>query len=243
MLWIMTISKRVQEAAGRFICPSAYGTWRPVININVRTPAVGALIAVCVAIALVTGRPAQADPLRVFVLGDSLTAGYGLSFEEAFPAQLERRLNAEGIDGAILNAGVSGDTTAGGLARLGWILADQPSHVILALGANDGLRGLDPAAMHQNLNQIVERLQAENIPVLLAGMYAPPNFGLEYGAAFKAVFQTIAQDYGIPLYPFFLEGVAADPDLNQPDGLHPTAEGVAVMVDSIYPLVRAWLSE
>lgn len=184
----------------------------------------------------------EADqPCRIAVLGDSLTAAYGLATEEGFPAQLERRLNGDGHACAVLDAGVSGDTSAGGLARLDWVLADQPTHVIVELGANDGLRALSPAEMERNLDAIVSRLGAEGIDVLLTGMLAPPNLGREYGAEFAAVFPRLAERHDVPLYPFFLDGVASDPTLNQPDGLHPTADGVTVIVDGILPVVRTWL--
>ena len=186
--------------------------------------------------------PVAADPPRLLALGDSLTAGYGLAQEDAFPAQLETALRARGHAVAVLDAGVSGDTTAGGRARLDWVLADDPDAAIVALGGNDGLRGLDPAGTRATLTAIVERLRGEGIPVLIAGMLAPPNLGPDYGAAFNAVFPEVAEETGALLYPFFLEGVAAEPALNQPDGIHPTAEGVAVMVAGILPAVEALLT-
>jgi acyl-CoA thioesterase I len=175
------------------------------------------------------------------VLGDSLAAAYGLPVEEGFPAQLERRLRTEGYDCVVLDAGVGGDTTAGGLARLDWALADQPSHVIVELGGNDGLRGLPPEQMEQNLDAIVGRLRDDGVAVLLAGMLAPPNLGRTYGEAFEAVFARVAERHDVPLYRFFLDGVAGDPDLNQPDGIHPTAAGIAVIVERILPTVTGWL--
>lgn len=170
-------------------------------------------------------------------LGDSLTAGYGLPDDAAFPARLQSALADRGYDVAVLNAGVSGDTTAGGLARLDWALADDPDLALVELGANDGLRGIDPAATRENLAGILDRLTAEGIPTLLAGMYAPPNLGREYGAAFNGLYPALAETYDVPLYPFFLEGVATDPALNQGDGIHPNAEGVAVIVERIVPYV------
>ncbi len=177
------------------------------------------------------------------MLGDSLTASYGLDIADGFPAQLERALQAQGYACAVLDFGVSGDTSAGGLARLDWTLADHPSHVILELGANDGLRGLPPEQMADNLDQILTRLQAEHIPVLLTGMLAPPNLGRPYGTAFAAVFTDLAAKHDVPLYPFFLDGVAGNPDLNQRDGIHPTPAGVAIVVANILPTVTEWLDE
>jgi acyl-CoA thioesterase-1 len=183
------------------------------------------------------------DVCRIAVLGDSLTTAYGLAVEEGFPAQLQRRLRDAGYDCAVLDAGAGGDTTAGGLARLEWTLGDRPSHVIVELGANDGLRALPPAQMEQNLDAIVGRLQADDVPVLLAGMRAPPNLGRNYGDAFEAVFPRVAERHDVPLYPFFLDGVAGHPELNQGDGIHPTAAGIAVIVERILPTVKEWLNQ
>lgn len=187
------------------------------------------------------GVAAGAEPLRILALGDSLTAGYGLPAADSFPARLEQALRAQGLAVTVLNAGVSGDTTSGGLARLDWALADRPDAVIVALGANDGLRAVDPALTRANLAAILEKLQARKLPVLLAGMYAPPNLGREYGTAFNAIYPELARQYDALLYPFFLEGVATDPALNQGDGIHPNAEGVAVLVERIAPYVRRLL--
>jgi acyl-CoA thioesterase-1 len=192
---------------------------------------------------LLLAAPSHAADCQIAVLGDSLTAAYGLDLSAGFPAQLERRLQEQGYACAVLDYGVSGDTSAGGLARLDWTLADRPSHVILELGANDGLRGLPPEQMAKNLDQIIARLQAEQIPVLLTGMLAPPNLGQEYSGAFQAVFTDLAAKHEVPLYPFFLDGVAGNPALNQPDGIHPTEEGVAIIVDGILPTVTAWLDD
>ncbi len=186
---------------------------------------------------------ADASTCRIVVLGDSLTASYGVPLEQGFPAQLERALSAAGFDCQVLDAGVSGDTTAGGLARLDWMLADEPSHVIIELGANDGLRALPTDQMQRNLDAIITRLKEEQIEVLLAGMLAPPNLGKAYGEAFAAVFVDLAQIHNIPLYPFFLDGVAGEPSLNQPDQLHPLPEGIAVIVERITPTVMAWLEQ
>lgn len=181
--------------------------------------------------------------LTLAVLGDSLTAGYGLPENAAFPAQLEQALKAKGWTVRVLNAGVSGDTTAGGLARLDWMLGDKPDAVIVELGANDALRGLDPRGVDANLDAILERLKQEGLPVLLAGMGAPRNYGPDYVAAFDPLYPRLAKKHGVLLYPFFLEGVATNPALNQQDGLHPTAEGVAAIVTRILPLVEDLLKQ
>jgi acyl-CoA thioesterase-1 len=203
------------------------------------------LLKVALALAITQGASVATanDVCRIAVLGDSLTTAYGLAVEEGFPAQLERRLRAAGYDCAVLDAGVGGDTTAGGLARLDWTLADRPSHVIVELGANDGLRALAPEQMEQNLDAIVTRLRADDVAVLLAGMRAPPNLGRSYGEAFEAVFPRVAERHDVPLYPFFLDGVAGAPELNQGDGIHPTAEGITVMVERILPTVTDWLEQ
>lgn len=196
------------------------------------------------ALALVAGQPvarAETGSCRIAVLGDSLTASYGIAVKDGFPAQLEAALQDAGHDCEVLDAGVSGDTTAGGLARLDWLLADEPSHVIVELGANDGLRALPTEQMEDNLDRIVSRLEAEGIEVLIAGMLAPPNLGKAYGDAYAEVFEEVAERHDVPLYPFFLDGVAAVPALNQPDGLHPLPAGVAVIVERILPTVTDWL--
>ena len=171
-------------------------------------------------------------------LGDSLTAGYGLAANEAFPVRLQRALAAKGIAAEIANAGVSGDTTSGGLARFDWSVPDGTDAVILELGANDALRGVDPKVTRGALDALLRRLGERHIPVLLCGMLAPRNLGAEYGAAFNAIYPDLAKAYGAILYPFFLDGVATDPKLNQRDGLHPTAAGVDVIVEKILPAVE-----
>jgi acyl-CoA thioesterase I len=203
------------------------------------------LLKVALALAITQGASVATanDVCRIAVLGDSLTTAYGIAVEEGFPAQLERRLREEGYDCAVLDAGVGGDTTAGGLARLDWTLADRPSHVIVELGANDGLRALPPEQMEQNLAAIVSRLRADGVAVLLAGMRAPPNLGRSYGEAFERVFSRVAERHEVPLYPFFLDGVAGDPALNQGDGIHPTAAGIGVIVERILPTVTDWLDQ
>ena len=174
--------------------------------------------------------------------GDSLTAGYGLMPEQAFPARLEAWLGAHGLAARVINAGVSGDTTAGGLARLDWALADKPDLVILAFGANDALRGIDPTTVRNNLDKMLQKIKATGAKVLMLGMLAPPNWGEAYNRAFDKIFPELAQAHQAKLYPFFLEGVAMKPDLNQPDGLHPNERGVAVMVERIGPVVAALIS-
>lgn len=180
----------------------------------------------------------MAESLRVLALGDSLTAGYGLPADAAFPVQLEKALRAQGFDVSVINAGVSGDTSAGGRARLDWALADKPNFAIVELGANDGLRGIDPKVTEQNLDAILTRLKAEGVTVLLTGMLAPPNYGPDYAESFRQVYVRLAQRHRVALYPFFLDGIARDPKLNQGDGLHPTREGVAVIVQRILPSVK-----
>ena len=189
--------------------------------------------------------PASAadGPIRtIMAFGDSLTSGYGLPPADAFPVKLEAALRARGHAVRVINAGVAGDTTAGGRARLAWMLADKPDAVILELGANDGLRGLDPAETLANLRAIMEQLKAADLPVLLAGMRAPPNLGRDFGAEFDTIFATVALEYDALFYPVFLEGVAARPTLNQNDGIHPNSAGVAIVVERIIPSVEALLS-
>ena len=182
-------------------------------------------------------------PLKLVALGDSLTAGYGLPGEAAFPAVLERALRAKGYAVSIANAGVSGDTTSGGLARLDWSVPDGTDGVILELGANDMLRGIDPNIPRQALDEILARLRERGIPVLLTGMYASRNLGAEYVARFEAIFPDLATKYGVPLYPFFLDGVAGVRELALPDGLHPTAKGVQVVVERILPTVERFVAQ
>jgi acyl-CoA thioesterase I len=185
---------------------------------------------------------AQPDrPLRLVALGDSLTAGYGLPAEVAFPAALERALRARGHNVDVANAGVSGDTASGGLQRVDWSVPDGTDGVILELGANDMLRGLDPAITRQALEGIIQRLKARGIPVMLAGMYASRNLGPEYGARFEAVYRDLARTYDLVLYPFFLDGIAGQQALNLPDGMHPTAQGVERILQGILPSVETFI--
>jgi acyl-CoA thioesterase-1 len=192
-----------------------------------------------VIVALAAGSTAaSAETLRLLALGDSLTAGYGLAKPDAFTTQLEAALKAVGEDVQVINGGVSGDTSAGGRARLGWALADNPHAVIVELGANDGLRGLEPAQTLANLDAILTETRAKGIPVLLSGMLAPPNLGAEYGAEFRQLYRDLAAKHDVLFDPFFLEGVAAEPELNQADAIHPNAKGVAVIVERLLPMVR-----
>jgi len=186
---------------------------------------------------MIGATPAAAHIPVILDFGDSLTAGYGLAPEQAFPAQLEAALRWQGIEVRVVNGGVSGDTTAGGLARLDWALADKPDLVILALGANDALRGIDPATVRGNLDKMIRKIEASGARVLLLGMLAPPNWGADYKSAFDRIFPELAKVHDVPLYSFFLEGVAMKPELNQPDGLHPNERGVAVLVDRLAPVV------
>jgi acyl-CoA thioesterase-1 len=188
-----------------------------------------------------TPAPAGAKPIKMVVLGDSLSAGLGLSAPEAFPERLQNTLKSKGIAVDIGNAGVSGDTSSGGRDRLDWSVPEGTQAVIVELGANDALRGIDPTVTRAALTDILTRLKARKIAVLVCGMLAPPNYGSDYSARFNAIYPELAKSFGVPLYPFFLEGVAADARLNQADGMHPTAEGVDVIVRNILPTVEAFL--
>jgi acyl-CoA thioesterase-1 len=176
---------------------------------------------------------ARAEPLRIAMLGDSLTAGFGLPPDQALPARLEKALKAAGRDVSVANHGVSGDTSAGGLSRLDWTLGDKPALLIVALGANDALRGLDPAQTEKNLDTIVTRARAAGVVVLLCGMKAPRNYGPEYTDKFDGLYTRLAARHGVALMPFLLDGVAMVPELNQPDGIHPNVKGVDVIVDHL----------
>ena len=198
------------------------------------------LVALALAAALVAQSRAE-TPLRLLAFGDSLVHGYGLAGGETFPEQLEAALQGEGLAVEVLNGGNSGDTTAAGLARLDWALADRPDAVIVELGANDGLRGIDPNSTYANLDAILERLAAEGLPILFTGMLAPRNLGSDYAEAFDAVFPALAEKHGVAFYPFFLDGVAVEPHLNQADGIHPNAAGVAEIVKRILPQVVSLL--
>ena len=200
-----------------------------------------ALFFAALALSLVGVGEARAE--RVIVaLGDSLTAGLGVAADEAYPALLEARLAREGYAYRVVNAGVSGDTTAGGLRRVDWVLRAKPEIAIVALGANDGLRAQSPQAMRENLTAIVKRLQAAGARVLLVGIRLPPNYGADYTTEFQAVFPEVARSTGAAFMPFLLDGVAADTRLNQPDGIHPTAAGYQVIADRLWPYLRPLLT-
>jgi acyl-CoA thioesterase-1 len=198
---------------------------------------------------LMAGEPAFAqssaaaagDPIKMVVLGDSLSAGHGLSGSDAFPAKLQKALKAKGIAVDMTNAGVSGDTASGGRDRLDWSVPQGTRAVIVELGANDALRGTDPTVTRAALDDILKQLKARGIAVMLCGMLAPPNNGADFAARFNAIYPDLARAYDVPLYPFFLEGVAADAKLNQADGMHPTAEGVDIIVKNILPSVEAFV--
>lgn len=185
--------------------------------------------------------PRETRP-RVVVLGDSLTAGLGLARDEAYPALLQRRLDKEGYEFEVVNAGVSGDTTAGGLRRLDWSLDGDVKVLVVALGGNDGLRGLPVDEMKRNLTDIIEGAEKRGVAVLLAGMEAPPNTGQTYTAQFRKVFRDLAAEHHLPFVPFLLQGVAGNPALNQPDGIHPTAEGARMVADLIWPALKPMLA-
>ncbi len=189
-------------------------------------------------LAALVSSPARAAPIRILMLGTSLTQGYGLPPGTEIPALLQAKLRASGIDARVINAGVSGDTSAGGLSRLDWSLAEQPDAAIVELGSNDALRGIPPAQTEKNLSAILAKLRAQHIPTLLLGMKAPRNLGPEYANAFDPIYPKLAKQYGASLYPFVLDGVALNPRLNQPDGLHPNAAGAKIIVDRISPNVK-----
>lgn len=197
---------------------------------------------------ILTAMPAFAnstatESVTVLVLGDSLTAGYGLDQGKDFPAQLEKSLQSAGHSVKVINAGVSGDTSAGGLARLDWALADQPEIVVIELGANDALRGLDPEQTQSNLESIITRIKDAGCRVVLAGMQAPRNFGPDYYKKFDRIYPDLAKRHDLLFYPFFLDGVATEPDLNQDDGIHPNSAGVRLIVDGMQPLIITALDE
>ncbi|WP_295850217.1 arylesterase [Tardiphaga sp.] len=182
-----------------------------------------------------------ARPIKLVVLGDSLSAGYGLAASSAFPVRLQAALKDKGIATDMINAGVSGDTTSGGLGRLDWSVPEGTEGVILELGANDALRGTDPKVPRAALTEIIQRLQKRNIAVLLCGMLAPPNYGADYAEKFNSIYPDLAREFNVPLYPFFLEGVAGNTSLALADGMHPTPEGVDVVVKNILPSVEAFV--
>jgi acyl-CoA thioesterase-1 len=196
------------------------------------------ILAISVAGLLLAAAASSAEPYRIVGFGDSLMAGYQLAPGQSFPEKLEAAMNAEGHDVVISNAGVSGDTTSAGLARLDWSVPDGTDLVILELGANDMLRGVSPDVIGGNLTEMIERLQAREIDILLIGMLAAPNLGTDYAARFNAIYPDLAKEYDLPLYSFFLEGVAANAALLLEDGMHPNAEGIDRMVEGVLPLVE-----
>ena len=209
-----------------------------------------ALLTVVYAAAMAVVWPAAAQTAEnadqavvIVAFGDSLVAGYQLAPGDSFPAQLEDSLREEGVNARVINAGVSGDTTADALARLDWALPDDADAVIVELGANDALRGFDLDETRQALDEILAELKERNLPVLLAGMEAPRNYGEDYSQRFRVMFAELAEKHDVLFYPFFLEGVAMNPELNQPDGIHPTAEGVAVIVENIMSNVQQLIAQ
>jgi acyl-CoA thioesterase-1 len=201
----------------------------------------GLTLAIAATASAQTAAVPVAKPIKLVVLGDSLSAGLGLSGSAAFPERLQKVLKSKGIDVDISNAGVSGDTSSGGRDRLDWSVPAGTDAVIVELGANDALRGLDPSVTREALTDILTRLKARGVAVLLCGMVAPPNYGSDYSARFNPIYPELAKSFGVPLYPFFLEGVATVTGLNQADGMHPTAEGVDVIVKNMLPTVEAFL--
>ena len=183
------------------------------------------------------------QPARIVAFGNSLTAGLGVSPDQSYPAQLQRRLREAGYPHEVINAGVSGDTTTGGLRRLDWILKSRPSMVILELGANDGLRGQPLSLMASNLAKIIDALRQAGVEVVLAGMQIPPNYGLDYTKGFASLFEQLARDHSVTLIPFFLEGVAARKELNQADGIHPTAEGYRIVAQTVFDVIEPLLEK
>lgn len=204
-----------------------------------------ALLAVMLITLLSASAQAQGQNqgIRLLIFGDSLVAGYSLPPDASYPAQLEKALKAKGVNATVLNAGVSGDTTAAAASRLDWALADKPTHVIVELGANDMLRGLAPEQARSNLDGILNKLKQARLPVLLMGMRAAPNLGADYGRRFDGIFPDLAARHGVPLYPFFLDGVAGEARLNLSDGIHPTRDGVAVIVERTLPHILRFLAQ
>jgi len=222
----------LRQIIARLILSLAYGVARPILQ------TAGALV---IMLCLITPASAQQSPLRIVALGDSLSAGYLLPQKNAFPTVLERVLREKGRKVEVSNAGVSGDTANGGLERLDWAVGDGADLVIVELGANDMLRGVDPQITRKALAEIIKRLQAKKVPVLLAGMVAAPGMGRDYETKFNAIYGDLAREFGVALYPFFLEGVAGNRSLLLQDGLHPTPEGVETIVRGILPSVEALL--
>ena len=201
------------------------------------------LISTVVLLIMATAGQAQEKPVKILALGTSLTQGYGLPPGTEFPVQLQAALKKVGIDATVINAGVSGDTSAGGLARLDWSLADKPDAAIIELGSNDMLRGLPPAQTEKNLRAILTRLKAAKVKVLLTGMMAQRNLGADYVKSFDGIYPRLAKEQGVLFYPFMLDGVALNPKLNQADGIHPNPEGVKVIVARMLPIVKKLVSQ
>ena len=202
-----------------------------------------ALILLSLSVAAAADAAPKTNQVKILALGTSLTQGLGLPPGTELTALLQARLKASGVDATVINAGVSGDTSAGGLSRLDWSLADNPSAAIVELGSNDALRGIDPAQTEKNLSAILAKLKAAHIPVLLLGMRAPRNLGPEYAAQFDTIYPKLAKLYGDDLYPFVLDGVALNPKLNQADGIHPNPAGEKIIADRIYPFVLKLVAE
>ena len=200
------------------------------------------LLSIVLLLIMAGAGQARAAPVKILALGTSLTQGYGLPPGTEFTVQLQAALKRSGIDAVVTNAGVSGDTTAGGLARLDWSLADHPDAVILELGGNDMLRGIAPAETEKNLRAILARLRGAHVKVLLTGMHAQRNLGADYVGQFDAIYPRLARDYNVLFYPFILDGVALNPKLNQADGMHPNPAGVKIIVARILPLVKKLVS-
>lgn len=199
--------------------------------------------AVLFALSLFTGGAGPATACKLAILGDSLTSGFGVAADEAFPVQLEAALAEQGVSCEVIGAGVSGDTSAGGAARVEWVLGDRPTHLLVELGGNDALRGLPVDQLRANLGQIIRTAKNRGVEVMLAGMLAPPNLGRSYGEQFKAVYTDLAREHDISLYPFFLEGAIFQDGLMQPDGIHPNARGVAAIAQRMAPLVATFLQD
>jgi acyl-CoA thioesterase I len=230
-----TIPRRVQMVAGVRRC----NVWL-CVGLTILMSVL--MLMVTQPLAFAAAPEVKAPPLRIVAYGDSLTAGFGVALADAFPAQLERALKKQGHNVEVINAGVSGDTTAAALERFDWAVPDGVHAAIIELGANDALRGQDPAQAKRNLDAILTRLKGKGIQVLLAGIPAPRNWGDAYVKAFDGMFAELAQTHGAALYPFFLDGVALKPNLNLPDGLHPTPQGIAVVVERIMPMVLALIA-
>lgn len=208
-----------------------------------RFKALIAALCLAVGVAAVPVDAADAEEIKIVGFGDSLMAAYNLNGDEGFPARLEAALRERGHDVAIIDAGVSGDTTSGGLARLDWSIPDGVDGVILELGANDALRGLPPEKTRENLEAMIVRLQERGIPILLAGMLAPPNMGGDYETGFNAIYSDLAIKYGLTLYPFFLDGVTGNPEMLLADGMHPNASGINVMIENFIPAAERFIAD